>query len=343
MFKRILSLTLAVWMLALCLTACGDQKNETGNTTNDPADTQNNNEYAEKYFDEVVMKIGDIEITYETYRHLYMSCRSSYESGGIPKTVEEIKAEVLSELFYQSAIRTLANRYDKNLTDKQKSELSAYMASLEKTYEEYGASLEDTLASRYMTKKVYKDFYALENYLTASIYEHCKEKENNILDFSSDAVNAMMADYSRALMIFVAINDERTDENAKKKADGLLEKLANGEDFLETAKQYSDDMGSDPEVGFYFKQEGTDENIIAAYNALAEGEYTKEAVKTENGYYILCRVAVDAEYFEKELYPYYAFNDYLQATKESLSVTYTDFFNGMFNGKDLIYEKKAEK
>ncbi len=341
MLTRFLSLMLAVILLALSLTACGDKKDN--NKTTDPSDEQTNNEYAEPYFDEVVMKIGDIEITYETYRYLYMSCRSTYEESKTPKTVDEIKAEVLSELFYQSAIRTLANRYDQNLTDKQTKELLIQVETLEKTYAEYGSSLEDMLASRYMTKKVYKDFYALETYLTTGVYEYCKNKDNSVLDFSKQAVDDMMSQYSRALMIFVAINDERNEENAKKKAEGILEKLAEGADFTETAKQYSDDMGSDAEIGFYFKEEGTDENIVAAYNAINEGEYTKEPIKTPNGYYILYRLAVDTEHFEKELYPYYAFNEFLQATKESLSVTYTDFFNGMFNGKDLVYEKKTAK
>ena len=341
MLKRFLGLMLAVILLVLSLAACGDKKDN--DQTKDPDDEQNNNEYAEPYFDEVVMKIGDIEITYETYRYLYMSCRSSYEESNIPKTADEIKSEVLAELFYQSAIRTLANRYDKNLTDKQKSELLIQVETLEKTYKEYGTDFEDMLASRYMTKKVYKDFYALETYLTASVYEYCKNKNNAVLDFSEEAINSMMSQYNRAQMIFVAINEERSDENAKKKAEGILEKLAEGADFVEIAKQYSDDMGSDINVGFYFKEDGTDPNLVAAYQTLKDGEYTKEAVKTSNGYYILYRLAVDAEYFEKDLYPYYAFNDFLQATKENLSVTYTDFFHNMFNGKDLVHEKKAAK
>ncbi len=341
MLKRILSLMLAVLLLMLSLAACGDDKGT--EKTNDPVDEPNNNKYAEKYFDKVVMTIGDVDITYETYRYLYMSCRSTYEKTNTPKTADELKAEVLSELFYQSAIKTLAKQYDKEMTDEQKSDLLSQMALLEKTYEEYDTDLEEVLAARYMTKKVYKDWYALENFLTLNIYEYAKVKENNILDFSRESMDKMMAEYNRALMIFVAVDENRTDEAAKKKVEGILEKLAAGEDFTETAKSYSDDMGSDAEIGFYFKAEDTDENIVKAYNALSDGEYTKEAVKTSNGYYVLYRLAVDAEHFEKELYPYYAFNDHLQATKEGLSVTYTDFFTEMFNGKDLVYEKKSGK
>ena len=341
MLKRILSCLLAVLLLSASLVACGE--NEESTNTKDPAEELNNNEYAEAYFDEVVMKIGDFEITYETYRYLYMSCRSTYESSNEQKTADEIKAEVLGELFYQTAVRTLAKQFGKELTDAQKSEINLHVKNLEKTYESYGSDLNEMLASRYMTKKVYKDWYSLESYMTTGIYEYCKNKDNAALDYSEEAIAELMAQYNRALMIFVAVNEERSDENAKKKVEGILEKLAAGEDFTETAKSYSDDMGSDAEIGFYFKADETDENIVKAYNVLSDGEYTPEAVKTDSGYYILYRLPVDPEHFEKELYPYYAFNDFLQATKESLSVTYTDFFTEMFNGRDLVYEKKNSK
>jgi len=142
-------------------------------------------------------------------------------------------------------------------------------------------------------------------------------------------------------MVFVGVNETRTDANAQKKVEGILEKLSNGEDFAKIAKEYSDDTGTDPAVGFYFTEDSVDENFKDAYYALEEGDYTHEAIQTKDGYYIIYRTAPDKEYFSKDLYPYYAFNDHLQETQESLSVTYTEFFTTMFDGKDLIPEKGA--
>lgn len=336
MTKIITALVLATLMLCLCLAGCGEKKTETKETE---PNTPNQNDIASEFFDEVVMKIGDIEITYETYRYLYMSCRTTYEKAGISITVDEIKAEVLAELFYESAVQTLVNQYGTDLNAAQKKAIDDQWATLVETYNDYGYDLEDTLASRYLTQKVYRFSYAFENYMTTNVYEYCKDPENKILDFSEDAVLAKMKDYNRALMVYVAINESRNEESAKKKIDGVMEKLNAGEDFTEIAKNYSDSLGSDPSVGLYFKTNELEDAIEEAYNNLAEGEYTKEAIKTDNGYYIVYRIAADAEYFSESLYPYYAFNDYLQSTKESLSVTYTDFFTTMFDGKDLIPEK----
>lgn len=337
MAKRISAFLLSVLLLTLCFAGCGKKKNNT--TTSQPDDKPNQNEIASKFFKEVVMKIGDIEITYETYRYLYMSCRTTYEKEGITKTVDEIKAEVLSELFYESAVQTLINKYGTDLTAEQKKAIDDQVATLVETYKDYGYELEDALATRYMTTNVYRFSYAFETYMTTNVYEYCKEPENEVLDFSEDAILAKMKDYNRALMIYVGINETRNDENAKKKIDGVMEKLNFGEDFAKIATEYSDNLGTDPSVGLYFKSGDMEDAIEKAYNSLAEGEYTKEAVKAEDGYYIIYRISPDAEYFSESLYPYYAFNDLLQSTKESLLVTYTDFFTTMFDGKDLIPER----
>ena len=337
MAKRISALFLSVLLLAFGLIGCGKKNNDTTDPTTNG--TPNQNEIASPYFNEIVMKIGDIEITYETYRYLYMSCRTTYEKEGIAKTVDEIKAEVLSELFYESAVQTLVKKYGTDLTAEQKKAIDDQVATLVETYKDYGYELDDALATRYLTQNVYRFSYAFEKFMTANVYEYCKEPENEVLDFSEDSILAKMKDYNRALMIFVGINETRNDENAKKKADGVLDKLNAGEDFAKTATDYSDSLGTDPSVGLYFKSGDMEDAIEEAYNSLVEGEYTKEAVKTEDGYYIIYRIAADKEYFSESLYPYYAFNDLLQSTKESLSVTYTEFFTTMFDGKDLIPEK----
>ena len=336
MLKRILAAALALLMSLIALEGCGQQ-----GTTKTNEDI-NNNTYAKAHFDKVVMTIGDIEITYETYRYLYMSCRNNYESKNITKTVDEIKAEVLEELFYESAVMTLANRYNANLTDKQKKDIDTHVQTLVNTYKEYGSDLDETLAENYMTQKVYKESYAFENYLTGNVFDYCKNKDNNILDFSEDAVDALMKQYNRVQMIYVSVGEARDDAAAVAKADGILKMLADGEDFEKTAKGYSDDIGSDLTVGVYFQPGEIDNTIETIYNTLNEGDYSKEAIKTENGYYIIRRVAADKKYFTENLYPYYAFNEMLKETKAGLSVVYTEFFTTMFDGKNLIPERKPE-
>lgn len=340
MAKRILTLLLALLMVTMGMVGCGKEKKES--TPDVPAGPK-----PEKHFNEVVMTIGDIEITYELYRYFYMSCRANYESKGIAKTVDEIKAEVLGELFYESAVHTLVNRFDAGLTVKQMETIENEYQTLVQTYKEYGQDLQQTLETRYMTEKVYKDMYAFERYLTENVFNYCKEKENNVLDYSDEAVDKMLAEYNRAILIYVGVGEgdwgNRTDENAKKKVDGILEKLADGKEFSEVAVNYTDKLDTDTKVGFYFKKGGLITEIEEVFFNLEAGQYHPEAIKTEDGYYIVYRAQPDKEYFTENLYPYYSFNDLLKQTEESLSVIYSEFFTTMFDGKNLLPEITIEE
>jgi hypothetical protein len=345
MTKRILAMILAVCLCGLSLIGCGgSEKNDhtaNNNGTNDNTQTPPTVfTPAQEVLDTVVMKVGDIEITYETYRYLYMSCRDTYEKDGVSKTVKQLQDEILDEILYQSAIRTLANQYNANLTNEQSSTVDAAYAELYTAYKDANADLPNALAAQYMTPTVYKALYSFESYLVNNVFNHCKDKQNNVLDFSDEAVTAMFEKYNCTRMIYVGITETRTEAAALNKISGLLDKLNAGEDFKTIAQSYSDVVEEDTaEHGFYFQKGQLEETIENAYYALSEGEYTKEPVKTANGYYLLCRVPSDKDYFLEKLYPAYAFNDILNELEETLTVQYTDFFNTMFDGKDLIPEK----
>ena len=240
MIERIFAFLLASLFLCLAFTACGEEKKNSSNSDEEEINIADAYTPDKEILDTVVMKIGDIEITYETYRYYYMSCRSTYEAVAISKTAKQLKEEVLQELVYQAAIQTLANQYGAGLTDKQTQTVNAAYAELLATYAEYGSNLVNALAMKYMTPKIYTDAYAFEAYAVENVYNHCIDKENNVLDFSEEAVSEMLSEFDRALMIYVGITETRTEENARKKVEGILEKLEAGEDFVEIATQYSD-------------------------------------------------------------------------------------------------------
>lgn len=82
-------------------------------------------------------------------------------------------------------------------------------------------------------------------------------------------------------------------EEAKKKAEKLIERLKNGEDFSTLAKEYSDDEASKEkggDLGYFNTGDMVEAFETAAYN-LDVNEYTTEPVETEYGYHIIMKTA----------------------------------------------------
>jgi len=80
------------------------------------------------------------------------------------------------------------------------------------------------------------------------------------------------------------------DEAQKAKANEILGRLKNGEDFAALAKEFSEDPGSKEKGGLYENQMvdgGFDKTFESAALALEPGQFTQEPVKTQFGYHII--------------------------------------------------------
>ena len=122
-----------------------------------------------------------------------------------------------------------------------------------------------------ITEKEMKDYY--EN----NIYGDISAKHILIsFDYDDDATDE---------------EKEKAEENAKKQAEEIIEKLKNGEDFSELAKEYSTDESSKEnggDLGYFNTGDMVEEFEQAAY-ALDVNEYTTEPVKTPYGYHIIMK------------------------------------------------------
>jgi parvulin-like peptidyl-prolyl isomerase len=81
-----------------------------------------------------------------------------------------------------------------------------------------------------------------------------------------------------------------TAETKKAKAQEVLQRLKNGEDFATLAKEFSDDPGSKDKGGLYEGQTeggGFDKTFEAAALALEPGQFTQDLVETQFGYHII--------------------------------------------------------
>jgi parvulin-like peptidyl-prolyl isomerase len=81
-----------------------------------------------------------------------------------------------------------------------------------------------------------------------------------------------------------------TEETKKAKANEVLQRLKNGEDFAALAKEFSEDPGSKDKGGLYegvTEGGGFDKGFESAALALQPGQFTQEIVPTQFGYHII--------------------------------------------------------
>jgi len=135
--------------------------------------------------------------------------------------------------------------------------------------------------------------YAKKNYLLSYYRKKLREQAT----FEEDAVKVRMI-YFEVLdyrvedgVKKIKLPPEKVEERYKKNislAKNLIEKIDNGEDFGELAKEFSDDhskrLGGD--IGFIYYQMKEQAFADAAFS-LRVGEFTKEPVRTERGVYII--------------------------------------------------------
>lgn len=139
----------------------------------------------------------------------------------------------------------------------------------------------------YITLNYFRDL-ATDDYAKSTITEKDIEKY-----YENETVGDIEASH---ILITVDVKEDATDEekekaenNAKKKAEEVIEKLNKGEDFSELAKTYSKDDSNKENggaLGKFNKGDMVSEFETAAF-ALKVNEYTKEPVKTSYGYHII--------------------------------------------------------
>ena len=140
-----------------------------------------------------------------------------------------------------------------------------------------------------------KDYYRLSFQRTKAIEDYIKDSisDDEIKKYYDE--NTVGDIRCKHILISVKTDDSSSeglsDEEAKAKAEKLIKKLENGEDFSKLAKKNSDDTGSAEnggDLGYFNKGEMVQEFEDAAYK-LKVNEYTKTPVKTSYGYHIILK------------------------------------------------------
>ena len=243
--------------------------------------------------------------------------------GKVPKLEDGKEAVVTSKAgdisvddLYQEmkdtyALTTLINMIDTKLleedyptNDDEKEYVDSQLEQLEYTYKNsyyvnyysnfnafaiayFGVSdmdaVEGLLALQYK-KDAYTEDYAKKIITDSDVEKYYKDKV--IGDIKASHI-LIKADYEDS-----ATEDEKEKayKEALKKANEVIAKLNNGEDFATLAKEYSEDGSKEDggDLGWFNRGEMVSEFEEAAVK-LEKGKYTTEAVKTQFGYHIILK------------------------------------------------------
>lgn len=211
--------------------------------------------------------------------------------------------DLYSSLKEQAGEKIAINMIDEYILDKEYKTTDEMKNSAKSTIENYKSTYGDSYQSFLEYNGIANDselkqLLIKNNKLTSAVEDYIK---NNLTDkeMKSYYENNIVGDIEAKHILIAVENDENsTDEEieakekeAKKKAEEIIEKLKNGEDFSSLAKEYSDDEASKKDggnLGYFNTGEMTEEFEKAAYK-LSVNEYTKEPVKTNYGYHIILK------------------------------------------------------
>lgn len=191
-------------------------------------------------------------------------------------------------------------KYDE--TEEEKSYVSQNLKSVKEAAGEMGASLEMYLSYYYGvgSEKAFEDYLALSFRRDTWTREYAKETitEKQINDYYEQEVYGDVE--ASHILITVDVKSDATDDEKKdaeaaalKKANDLIEKLKNGEDFAKLAKENSKDATTASNGGNLGKINDGDapDEVLDAVRGLKDGSYSTKAVKSSQGYHIVYKTS----------------------------------------------------
>ncbi len=224
----------------------------------------------------------------------------SVKGGKITATeyYESIKVNNISKIIDTIDHKLFDKKY-KTTDDEEKEvkeqidQIKANYGSNEDTYTQvlrqyFGVETEEELKE--VLSLEYKRNEAVEDY----IKDHLTDKEIKKY-YDENIYGDVKASH---ILITLNVKDDATDEEkaeaeeaALKKANEVISKLNDGEDFKKLAKKYSDDEKTATNGGDlgYFSYDDMLEEFSEATKKLKKDEYTKEPIKTELGYHIILK------------------------------------------------------
>ncbi len=251
MRKKILLFSTLILSIGL-ITGCGNSKLKNG--------------------EEITFTVNGKNVTADSF---YKELKNKYGSNVM---IDMIDKKILDTVYKDD------EEIEKQASNQIESLKTQYADTWEETLKGAGYEDENDL-KEYFILNLQRD-KAIENYIKDNI------KDDEIKEYyNKNTVGDISAKH---ILISVKTDENQeglSDEDAKKKAEELIKKLDDGEDFDKLAKENSTDKGSAEkggDLGFFNKGDMVEEFEKAAYD-LKVNEYTKSPVKTSYGYHIILK------------------------------------------------------
>ncbi|SCH40978.1 peptidylprolyl isomerase [Romboutsia sp. 1001713B170207_170306_H8] len=253
----------------------------------------------------VYATVGDTSITGKQLQS--MMDPYFYLQGNTKLSDEEIESYEYSMLDYMTTVEAMykeAIANDVSITDDEvDSEYESTMSSIEY---QFGMTEDEYLKEFNMTEKSLKEELKKEliaiKYLEEST-EVTEEEAQNYYDKNKDEFLKVKASH---ILIKTTDDDgnelsDEEKEKAKLKAEEILKKAKDGEDFASLAKEYSEDSSATDggDLGFFKSGDMVEEFEKAAFS-LGNGQIYDEVVETDYGYHIIIKTDEQYSSFDDE-------------------------------------------
>lgn len=268
---------------------------------------------------QTVMKIGDTNITEGAVNFF-----ANYGMGteDVDAAVDNLKQEYL--------LKEVANAMDITLSDDEAKQVKSGISN-------FKANQGGKKAGDKLLKKYGVDDDIIATILSASTYSQQIMDKLDVADPTDDEVKQYFVDnYLRAKHVLIATKDMSTGADldadklaeAEKKANEILERAKNGEDFDALIKEYNEDPGmeSNPD-GYFFTDGEMVSEFEDATKSIEPGEITM--CKSDYGYHIIKRLPIDESDSK--------FSEYLENNKSAVQSAVTS------KKQEEALEKKAEE
>jgi len=230
----------------------------------------------------------------------------------------EISAnDFYTELKGASGYYTLNDMIDKFIAKKEVKDTTkayeyadSYIEYYRLQYEQNNMDFEEEIEKTGTTLEEIREGIAMDYLVQQAAEEYVKStiKDEEIDTYYKDNIYEELT--VRHILIksnvsSTATADEKkkAEEEALKKANEILAKYKNGEEFAELAKTYSEDTGTKEDGGLYanFNQTNTDQAFFKAAYALKDGQVTDTPVKSQYGYHLILKVGENAKPKKEEV------------------------------------------